>query len=82
MELNKKKAEAIKDLLTPTYFKIIEKLEKENKYLKESIKEEKIKSERNIRALNRALKEVKEDNRRLSKQIEDHINIRTKGFYL
>ena len=27
MELNKKKAEAIKDLLTPTYFKIIEKQE-------------------------------------------------------
>ena len=31
IELNKKRAEAIKDLLTPTYLKIIEKLEKENK---------------------------------------------------
>ena len=61
---------------------MIKVIKKENKYLKESIKEEKIKSERNIRALNRALKEVKEDNRRLSKQTEDHINIRTKGFYL
>ena len=55
---------------------MIEKLQDENKYLKESIVEEKIKSEGNIRALNKALTEVKEDNSNLSRQIEDYIEFK------
>lgn len=55
---------------------MIEKLQDENKYLRESIVEEKIKSEGNIRALNKALTEVKEDNSNLSRQIEDYIEIK------
>ena len=55
---------------------MIEKLQDENKYLRESIVEEKIKSEGNIRALNKALTEVKEDNSNLSRQIEDYIELR------
>ena len=55
---------------------MIEKLQDENKYLRESIVEEKIKSEGNIRALNKALIEVKEDNSNLSRQIEDYIEFK------
>ena len=55
---------------------MIEKLQDENKYLGESIVEEKIKSEGNIRALNKALTEVKEDNSNLSRQIEDYIEFK------
>jgi len=55
---------------------MIEKLQDENKYLRESIVEEKIKSEGNIRALNKALTEVKEDNSNLSRQIEDYIEFK------
>jgi len=55
---------------------MIEKLQDENKYLRESIVEEKIKSEGNIRALNKALIEVKEDNSNLSRQIEDYIELK------
>ena len=55
---------------------MIEKLQDENKYLRESIVEEKIKSEENIRALNKALTEVKEDNSNLSRQIEDYIEFK------
>ena len=55
---------------------MIEKLQDENKYLRETIVEEKIKSEGNIRALNKALIEVKEDNSNLSRQIEDYIELK------
>ena len=55
---------------------MIEKLQDENKYLRENIVEEKIKSEGNIRALNKALIEVKEDNSNLSRQIEDYIELK------
>ena len=55
---------------------MIEKLQDENKYLRESIVEEKIKSEGNIRALNKALTEVKEDNSNLSRQIKDYIEFK------
>ena len=55
---------------------MIEKLQDENKYLRESIVEEKIKSEGNIRALNKALIEAKEDNSNLSRQIEDYIELK------
>jgi len=55
---------------------MIEKLQDENKYLRETMVEEKIKSEGNIRALNKALTEVKEDNCNLSRQIEDYIELK------
>ena len=59
---------------------MIEKLQDENKYLRESIVEEKIKSEGNIRALNKALTEVKEDNSNLSRQIEDYIELKEHSY--
>ena len=55
---------------------MIEKLQEENKYLREEIVEEKIKSDSNIRALNKVLTEVKEDNSKLSRQIEDYIDLK------
>ena len=55
---------------------MIEKLQEENKYLREELVEEKVKSEGNIRALNKALTEVKEDNSNLSRQIEDYIELK------
>jgi len=64
MELNKFNARM-------TGQEMIEKLQNENKYLRQSIVEEQVKSDENIRALNRALTEVKEDNSKLSRQIED-----------
>lgn len=58
---------------------MIEKLQEENKYLREELVEEKVKSEGNIRALNKVLEEVKEDNNKLSKQINDYSNLRKQG---
>mgnify|MGYP001270558769 FL=1 len=58
---------------------MIEKLQEENKYLREELVEEKVKSEGNIRALNKTLEEVKEDNNKLSKQINDYSNLRKQG---
>ncbi len=55
---------------------IIDKLQKENKYLRQSIVEEKVKSDGNIRALNKELTEVKEDNNKLSRQIEDYTELK------
>ena len=55
---------------------MIEKLQEENKYLREEIVEEKIKSDSNIRVLNKALTEVKEDNGKLSRQIEDYVELK------
>ncbi len=55
---------------------MIEKLQDENKYLREAIVEEKIKSEGNIRALNKSLTEVKVDNSNLSRQIEYYIELK------
>ena len=55
---------------------MIEKLQDENKYLREELVEEKVKSEGNIRALNKALTEVKEDNSELSRQIEDYMELK------
>ncbi len=69
MELNKFNAKS-------TGQEMIEKLQRENKYLRETISEEKIKSEKNIRALNRALTEVKEDNNKLSRQIDDYYELK------
>jgi len=55
---------------------MIEKLQEENQYLRQEIVEEKIKSDCNIRALNKVLTEVKEDNSKLSRQIEDYIDLK------
>jgi len=66
---------------------MIEKLQEENKYLRKELVEEKVKSEGNIRALNKALGEVKDDNSKLTKQIDDHLefkeyysNLKKQGF--
>ena len=68
--------ELSRDTAKFTSHEMIEKLQDENKYLRETIVEEKIKSEGNIRALNKALTEVKEDNSNLSRQIEDYIEFK------
>jgi len=69
MELNKFNARM-------TGQEMIEKLQNENKYLRQSIVEEQVKSDENIRVLNRALTEVKEDNSKLSRQIEDYTELK------
>jgi disulfide oxidoreductase YuzD len=55
---------------------MIEKLQSENKYLREILVEEKIRSEGNIKALNKALSEVKEDNTKLARQIDDYMDLK------
>ena len=55
---------------------MIEKLQDENKYLREGLVEEKVKSEGNITALNKALTEAKEDNSRLARQIDDYLDLK------
>ena len=55
---------------------MIEKLQDENKYLREVLLEEKVKTEENITALNKALTEVKEDNQQLVKQIDDYMDLK------
>ena len=69
MELNRNTAK-----FTP--HEMIEKLQEKNKYLRETLVEEKIKSEANISALNKTLTEVKEDNSELSRQIEDYMELK------
>ena len=55
---------------------MIEKLQNENKYLRETLVEEKVKSEGNIKALNKALTEIKDDNTKLSRQIDDYMDLK------
>ena len=55
---------------------MIEKLQDENKYLREVLIEEKVKYEGSIKTLNKTLFEVKEDNTKLSRQIEDYIKFK------
>ena len=55
---------------------MIEKLQEENNYLREELVEEKVKSEENISALNKVLAEVKEDNCKLSRQIDDNLELK------
>tara|TARA_B100001996_G_C18187815_1_gene410898 strand:+ start:230 stop:481 length:252 start_codon:yes stop_codon:yes gene_type:complete len=55
---------------------MIEKLQDENKYLRGELVEEKVKSENNIRALNKALEEAKEDNGKLTAQINDYMDLK------
>ena len=59
-----------------TPHEMIKKLQEKNKYLRETLVEEKIKSEASISALNKALTEVKEDNSELSRQIEDYMELK------
>jgi len=70
MKLNKKKVEAIKNLLTPTYPRIIKSLEEENEELRKKLSIEINKSK--IRE--KYLEEVKVDNSRLAQEVEKHIN--------
>ena len=72
--------ELSRDTAKLTSHEMIEKLQNENKYLREIIVEEKIKSEGNIRALNKALTEVKEDNSKLSGQIEGYIELKEHSY--
>ena len=72
--------ELSRDTAKFTSHEMIEKLQDENEYLKETIVEEKIKFEGNIRALNNALTEVKEDNSKLSGQIEDYIELKEHSY--
>jgi len=72
--------ELSRDTAKLTSHEMIEKLQDENKYLREIIVEEKIKSEGNIRALNKALTEVKEDNSKLSGQIEGYIELKEHSY--
>ena len=72
--------ELSRDTAKLTSYEMIEKLQDENKYLRETIVEEKIKSEGNIRALNKALTAVKEDNSKLSGQIEDYIELKEHSY--
>ena len=53
---------------------MFEDLQNENKYLKREIKKEREKFEKHIIILHKELAEVKEDNRILSRQIDDYIN--------
>lgn len=55
---------------------MIEKLQSENKYLRQTLIEEKVKTDGNIRALNKALEEVKEDNGKLTTQINDYMDLK------
>ena len=55
---------------------MIEKLQDENKYLREELVEEKVKSDGNVSALNKALAEAKEDNSKLSRQIDDYLELK------
>ena len=69
MQLNKFNAKL-------TCQEMIEKLQDENKYLREVLLEEKVKTEGNITALNKVLTEVKEDNQQLVKQIDDYMDLK------
>ena len=55
---------------------IINAINEENKYLREELVEEKVKSDGNISALNKALEEAKQDNNKLSRQIEDYLDLK------
>ena len=55
---------------------MIEKLQEENNYLKKELIEEKVKTDGNVSALNKALEEIKEDNQKLTKQIDDYMDLK------
>jgi len=59
----------------------IVRLQNENKYLKEELKEEKGKLENTIGILRRELEETKEDNRKLNNQIKHYLKKKEKIYY-
>ena len=54
--------------------KMFEDLQSENRYLKREMQKEREKFEKHIIILHKELAEVKEDNRILSRQIDNYIN--------
>ena len=59
----------------------ITKLKKENKYLREEIKEEKEKLEQIIKVLKKEIEEIKDDNRKLINEVEHYVKIKEKMYY-
>ncbi len=74
----KKKIELIKKL---TPINIVRRLKEENVYLKTEMKEEKEKLENTIKTLNRELEEIKDDNRKLTNEIDYYQQLREKMHY-
>ena len=68
-------------LYKPISTEHIRQLKDENKYLKGEIKEEKEKLENIIKTLNKELEEVKEDNRKLTNEVEHYIKTRENMYY-
>ena len=64
--------ELSRDTAKFTSHEMIEKLQDENKYLRETIVEEKVKSEGSIKALSKAISEFKDENTCLSNQLGEY----------
>ena len=75
---NRRKIEVIKELLTPTYPRILESLDEQNKKLRKRLAIELKKS----RVKEKTLKEIKKDNFNLSREIENYIKDKEKTFSL
>ena len=73
-----KKNEYLKE---PISLEFIERLKSENTYLKTEMKEEKEKLINTIGTLNKELEEVKDDNRKLTNEIEHYEQLREKIHY-
>ena len=73
-----KKNEYLKE---PISLEFIERLKSENTYLKTEMKEEKEKLINTIGTLNKELEEVKDDNRKLTNEIEHYEQLREKIYY-
>jgi len=76
--MNKKNEECLKK---PISLEFIERLKSENTYLKTEMKEEKEKLINTIGTLNKELEEVKDDNRKLTNEIEHYEKLREKMHY-
>ncbi len=59
----------------------ITKLKKENKYLREEIKEEKEKLEQIIKVLKKEIEEIKDDNRKLINEVDYYVKIKENKYY-
>ncbi len=68
-------------LTKPISLEFIERLKSENAYLKTEMKEEKEKLINTIGTLNKELEEVKDDNRKLTNEIEHYEQLREKIYY-
>ena len=78
MKFMNKKNEYLKE---PISLEFIERLKSENTYLKTEMKEEKEKLINTIGTLNKELEEVKDDNRKLTNEIEHYEQLREKMHY-